>query len=358
MNRDDLLKKCVDRGVADETSVGAVSHLFYVYLLSALQKGQRVEVPDLGTFGTRLVGVKRARKMPYFEVEQELAEKVNERYRHLKYLIVGKYELIPTLTEEEYKGKEAPYDISIEQVGKERVIDTYREIGLEEYERQIGAEKVPLPSKEKKLMPKLNLKGEEMEGEPTPPQAEEAPPPTLRPMAGGKAPSPLLQVVLAVLVLGALTFALNYFGVVHFWGKKAPQVIETLPEAEVKPPVEEKKVEAPPTPTPTPIPATPTKPTPAPTPVQKPKPTPAPSGGGNFTVQVSSWMSKGKADAEADRLIQGGFSAFVQDATVGSEHWYRVRIGRYSTQKDASAAAKQLQESLEDGFWVAKVNLQ
>jgi cell division protein FtsN/nucleoid DNA-binding protein len=349
MNRDDLLKKCVDRGVADETSVGAVSHLFYVYLLSALQKGQRVEVPSFGTFGTRVVGVKRARKMPYFEVEQELADIVNERYRHLKYLIVGKYELIPTLIEEEYKGREAPYDVSAEQVGKEKVLDTYREISAEEYERHLAAEKVPTPSKEKKLMPKLNLKGEEMEGVPEPTEPEQMAPPTLRQLPGGKGPSPLLQVVLAVVVLGALTFALNYFGVIHLWGKKAPQVVEALPEPAVKPPVEEKKVEVPAAPTPTPAPV------PTPTPVQKPKPATPPAGTGNYTVQVSSWMSKAKANAEAERLTQGGFSAFVQDAVVGGERRYRVRIGRYSTQKEAAAAAQHLQEMLEDGFWVAKV---
>ena len=110
-------------------------------------------------------------------------------------------------------------------------------------------------------------------------------------------------------------------------------------------------------PTPTPTPTSPTKPTPTPTPVQKPKPSPLPAGTGNYTVQVSSWMSKAKANAEADRLIQGGFSAFVEDAVVGGGRWYRVRIGRYSTQKEAAAAVKQLQESLEDGFWVARVGM-
>ena len=352
MNRDDLLKKCVDRGVADETSVGAVSHLFYVYLLSALQKGQRVEVPNFGTFGTRVVGVKRARKMPYFEVEQEVADQVNERYRQLKYLVVGKYDLVPAFGEEEYKGKDAPYDVLVEQIGREKVLDTHREVSVEEYEREAAAVRVPPPSKEKKLMPKLNLKGDEMDEMSTRTEPEQVTPvPSLRDIPEGKGPSPLVQVLLAVIILGAITFALNYFGVVHLWGKKTPQVTEALPEPSLPPPpVVEPKAEVTSTPTPTP---TPVKPTPVP--AAKPKVTAPATGTGDFTVQVSSWMSKSKADSEAERLAGGGFSAFVQDAVVSGEHWYRVRIGRYATQREAAEAAADLQTKLENGFWVARV---
>jgi nucleoid DNA-binding protein len=137
MNREDLLRKCVDRGVADETSVGTVSHLFYVYLLSALQKGQRVEIPRFGTFGTRVVGVQRARKMPYFEAEKEFSDKVNERYRELKYLLLGRYELVAAAGEEEYRGKDIAHDALVDQVGKETLLDTGRDITLEEYERNL-----------------------------------------------------------------------------------------------------------------------------------------------------------------------------------------------------------------------------
>lgn len=349
MNREDLLKKCVDRGVADETSIGTVSHLFYVYLLSALQKGQRVEIPAFGTFGTRVVGVKRARRMPFFEPEQELADKVNERYRDMKYLVVGKYDLIPAFGEEEYKGKEAPYDAGVDQVGKESILDTHRDVTIEEYEKNLAAAKVPTPTKEKKLMPKLNLKDEGMEeemqpvepegmGEPTPPT------PRLRETATeGRGPSPLLQVVLAVLILGILTVALNYFGVIHLWGKKTPAVTEIIPEPVVTAPPETARVETPtPTPTPLPIP-------------EKPKPT-IPSGSGRYTVQVSAWMTQAKADEEAGKLSAAGYSAFVEGAVISGETWHRVRVGRYATEKEAAAAAAQLQQMLENGIWVARVS--
>ncbi len=176
MNRDDILKKCVDRGVADETSIGTVSHLLYVYLLSALRKGQRVEIPNFGTFATRIVGVKRARKMPIFEVEAELADKVNERYRNLRYLVVGRYELIPAVGEEEFKGKEAPYDELAGQVGKEMVLDTQHDVTVDEYEKKLTTRKAPIPSEEKRLMPKLNLRDEATEGESGSGGMEPAPP--------------------------------------------------------------------------------------------------------------------------------------------------------------------------------------
>ena len=348
MNREELLTKCVDRGVADETSIGTVSHLFYVYLLSALQKGQRVEIPKFGTFGTRVAGVKRARKVPYFEVEKELADKVNDRYRDLKYLVIGKYELIPALGEEEYAGKEAPHDPVVDQLGKEILADTHRDVTIEEYERSLAASRDAQPIKEKRLMPKLNLKDEGMETETTPVgEDESSAPPTLRESvtSEGSGPSPLLQVLIAVLVLGALTFALNYLGVIHLWGSKPHATVETLPEPEVvAPPTVEKKVEETPTPTPTPTPKTIT-----------PKPSlPISSSSGKFTVQVSSWLTPVKANQEAQKLTAAGFDAFVETGSVAGEVWHRVRVGHYATEKEAAAAAVQFQQMLEDGIWVAK----
>jgi septal ring-binding cell division protein DamX len=353
MNREDLLKKSVDRGVADETSIGTVSHLFYVYLLSALQRGQRVEIPNFGTFGTRVVGVKRARKMPYFEPEKELADKVNDRYTELKYLVLGKYELIPALGEEAYGGKEAPHDSIVDHIGKEILVDTHRDVTIEEYERSLAASKSVKTTEEKPLMPKLNLKDEGMEPETTPVEDEQptAPPPTLRTTAtGGSGPSLLVQGLIAVIVLGALVFALNYFDVIHLWGKKAPAVVEALPEAEISTQVPETPKAATITPeTPTPMPAPPSK-------VETPNlGVPASSAGGKYTVQVSSWMTPSKANEEVNRLSTAGFDAFVEDGNVSGEKWYRVRVGRYATEKEAAAAASKLQQMLENGIWVARV---
>jgi cell division septation protein DedD len=384
MNRDDLLQKCIDRGVADEASVSSVSHLFYVYLLSALQRGQRVEIPNFGTFGTRVVGVKRARRMPFFEVEQELAQKVNERYRQLKFLVVGRYEYVPASGEEEYKGKEVPHDGRFEDVGKEVLLDMHKEVPIEEYELGDQAKHVTPPAKEKKLMPKLNLKDEEMGAEGQPQDLGEATnlPPTLHETPTERGLSPLLQVALAVIFLGLVTFALNYFGVVHLWGKKTPAVVEALPPPEETPaPGQGGTAETPgaeagkattpeQTVTPTPVPSSKTTPLPgspagvAATQIGKGKSMPGagerktaalpPSTGGNFTVQISSWASTAKANAEAARLTSAGYTSFVEDAVVGDRTWHRVRIGKYATAKEAEAAAAELRKVMEDGFWVAK----
>ncbi len=384
MNRDDLLKKCVDRGVADEASIEAVSHLFYMYMLTALQKGQRVEVPNFGTFGTRVVGVKRLRRMPFFEVEKDLAERVNERYRDLKYLVVGRYELSPAEKDIEYEGKEAPHDVSVDQVGREMVLDTHRDVTIEEYERTLA---LSTQAKEKQAMPKLNLKDtgiEEGPKEAVPEKPAPPHPPLRMPLRARRGPSPIVQIVIAVLLLCGITAALNYFGIIHLWGKKAPRVTQAIPETELPPPapqqVPQPPAEVTPTPTPGPGPAVPqpkavtppvpkavTPPVPkavtppAPKPVVPPKPAeriaPAPvipptTGAGEFTVQVSSWLTMSKANEEVSRLSSAGLSAFVSKATVAGETRYRVRVGRYATRKEAENAAAQLQTMLENGIWV------
>lgn len=205
-------------------------------------------------------------------------------------------------------------------------------------------------------MPKLNLKDEGMEPEPEPtPSGEEeeasAPPATLRSNAtasGGL--SPWLQVLIAIMVLGALTFALNYFDVVHLWGSRPVKVITSLPEPEQTPPAAETQQQATPEVTPTP------------TPIQTPPPktggstrVPSSVAGGSFTVQVSSWASASKANEQVQKLTTAGFDAFVEDATVSGEQWYRVRVGRYGSEKEAASAASQLQKMVEDGIWVARV---
>ncbi|MEO8166991.1 MAG: SPOR domain-containing protein [bacterium] len=418
MNRDELLKRCVDRRVAHETSVVAVSHLFYVYLLSALKKGQRVEVPNFGTFGTHIVGVKRQRRLPFFEVENDLADKVNERYRNLKPLVVGRFELTPIDGDVEYEGKEPPYDPVVEGFGKGVLFDTSRDITADEFRQQeqtrftppAQTERstepslpavVPVPlepeppvapqeeiilseyapaSKEKKLMPKLNLRGEGMETPPpmgagaeTEPMQPPQPPPTLREIAPPSSPSPALQIILVLLAIALLTFALNYFGIVHLWGTKtgpAPSTESQLPPGEQPPSHVDGSTSTQPetvTQEPSPKPIT----TPEQTPVtgnkeQKGKPSetqrtppkqtsPKPATGG-FTIQVTSLNSRRDADKVLARLSKSGFDGYVSEAFVKGRKWFRVRSGRYATIDDARTAAAKMASANEVGIWVAKVD--
>ena len=375
MNRSDILKKCVDRGVAGETEVGAVSHLFYVYLLSALQRGQRVEVPNFGTFGTRVAGVKRTRKIPYFEPEQELARKVNQRFENLRSLVTGKYVLTPQAGDTEYRGGEPPYDGAVER-GKEFIFDTSRDVSVDEFERAASTRTEVTQPEEEHVMPRLNLRDEE-EGTGVPPIPPEespiTPPPTLRevgPDGGSKAP--WLAIVVILLVLGATVVSLNYFHVIHLWGKKVPKVVEQIPEAvppEQTPPLTEQATTPPSTGTEeTPLPtvtpgkgketaAQPTgKPaTKAPPSVEAPPATSAPSGAGRYTVQVSSWKSMGKAKRLAQELSSSGFDAYVVDATVSGEVWHRVRVGRFGSMDEARGAIVKMQGQGVDGVWITTV---
>ena len=240
-------------------------------------------------------------------------------------------------------------------------------------------------------MPKLNLRDDGFEEESNPLDSDQsvAPPPTLREVGvsgGGGKSSTLLTAILLLVVVAGGVFALNYFKVIHLWGKRTPK-ISTEAITDQLPAPEAAAVaanatdqgatpaagDATPTPTPDPSlePAGAAPPTPIPS-TSTPAPsasrathrresapaqtfTPPPSGSGNFTVQVSSWTSKDMADREASRLSGAGMNAFVEDAVIAGENWYRVRVGRYASSKDAKDAADQLAKSMEGQIWVARV---
>lgn len=75
---------------------------------------------------------------------------------------------------------------------------------------------------------------------------------------------------------------------------------------------------------------------------------------GKYTVQVSSWQTRRRAEEDAERYAAKGFNAYIQEAYIPSKGgtWYRVRVGRYATQGDAEQMASQLAGLLEAGFWV------
>jgi len=229
-------------------------------------------------------------------------------------------------------------------------------------------------------MPRLNLRDDELEGESNPlePDKMSSPPPTLREVGGSSGQSsPLLLIIIIIVALAGGVFLLNQFKVIHLWGKKVPKVTETLPEPSLPgeesavttdqgtapdagagqtPPMGTEPEAATPTPTPTPTPEI-QQPATHPKPVAeqpKAKATLPPSSGGNYTVQVSAWTSKAKADEQVSKLSAAGMDAFVEGATVDGVEWYRVRVGHYGNEKDAKEAAAQLQRSMEGVIWVAK----
>ncbi|MCE3009492.1 MAG: SPOR domain-containing protein [Proteobacteria bacterium] len=58
---------------------------------------------------------------------------------------------------------------------------------------------------------------------------------------------------------------------------------------------------------------------------------------GKFTVQVGSYNNEKEAQSLAADLKSKGFSAFYVTADVKGQKWYRVSVGLFTTQKEATA---------------------
>jgi cell division septation protein DedD len=379
VNGQEIVARCVERGIALESSVTAVYGLFGNFLRSAVQRGQSIEVPEFGTFSVRLTGTTRTVKVPVFEPADALAGKTNEKLGHLKPLVIGSVTETPAAVEREYTGRPLPEDPRSERLGAQVALDTTREISADAAHVSARAQS-PHHSQEVIPMPKLNLRDDGLESEPNPFDADKlsTAPPTLRDVGGGGGrSSPLLIIVIIIVALAAGVFLLNQFKVIHLWGKKPVKVTEAIPEVgtpesettttttdQGTQPAENLSGAPPatgmeePTPVPTPPVTQPTpelKSQPPATKTATPKPSlPVSSGGGKFTVQVSAWANKAKADEEASKLSTAGMDAFVESTNVGGTDWYRVRVGHYGNEKDAKDAASQLQRMMEGTVWVAR----
>jgi hypothetical protein len=105
---------------------------------------------------------------------------------------------------------------------------------------------------------------------------------------------------------------------------------------------------------PTPAPAAPARvvpPSPRPAPVETPRddpPATAPAGSGSWSVQVAAYNVRSQADAAVTRLKKNGYEARVDGAAAP----FRVRIGRYQTQAQASAVQRSLKAKKIEGFVV------
>jgi cell division protein FtsN len=77
-------------------------------------------------------------------------------------------------------------------------------------------------------------------------------------------------------------------------------------------------------------------------------PPPASSERRSFSVQVAAYNVKSQAEAMVTRLKKNGYEARV-DGTVAP---FRVRIGRYATQAQASAVQRSLKAKQIAGFVV------
>lgn len=88
-------------------------------------------------------------------------------------------------------------------------------------------------------------------------------------------------------------------------------------------------------------------------------PAPASSGNlqvmkGEYTIQVSAWRDKEIAGEIVKRLEDAGYPAFVEDQEFKGGTRYTVRVGRYSSRKDAEQAVQNFAEELKANYWIDK----
>ncbi len=78
---------------------------------------------------------------------------------------------------------------------------------------------------------------------------------------------------------------------------------------------------------------------------------------GRYTLNIASFKDKGNADRLMKELDDKGYEAFVEKADIpGKGIWYRVAVGRFSSQGEAQALARGLREKgLNYQFFVRKL---
>ena len=119
---------------------------------------------------------------------------------------------------------------------------------------------------------------------------------------------------------------------------------------------------APPPPTPVKEPVRAATPAAAPAATADPAATPAaaqaatspePSGQG-FAVQIAALNVRSEADAIAKRLNSKGYAAYVMTPANGTPSVFRVRVGKFTTRREAETIAAKLQKEEQFKPWVTR----
>jgi cell division septation protein DedD len=71
-----------------------------------------------------------------------------------------------------------------------------------------------------------------------------------------------------------------------------------------------------------------------------------------WTVQASATTDINDAKALLDHLKAKGYDAFIVEAEVKGQYWYRIRVGNLPSRQEAQALGKTLQskEGFRDAF--------
>ncbi len=81
---------------------------------------------------------------------------------------------------------------------------------------------------------------------------------------------------------------------------------------------------------------------------------PHPAGDG-FTVQIGSTVSRSEADAQVSLYVSRGYDAYISTVTMNGRDRYRVRIGRFSSRREATSLNSELRNRFSLEGWVDKI---
>lgn len=116
----------------------------------------------------------------------------------------------------------------------------------------------------------------------------------------------------------------------------------------------EKTVETPePGVTPEPAPATQVyEKTPEAAPAEEPREQYIPPTGPGYTIQVASGTNESYAKYLADKYVNRGYQAYVDEAIVNGVSVYRIRIGKYGTTAEARQVGEEIKDKYSVNYWI------
>jgi cell division septation protein DedD len=75
---------------------------------------------------------------------------------------------------------------------------------------------------------------------------------------------------------------------------------------------------------------------------------------GSAVIQVFSSADQDQAERIRDRLVKGGYKAYLSPVETGGRTMYRVRIGPYGSRSDADTAAANVRKNYKLDTWVTE----
>ena len=69
-----------------------------------------------------------------------------------------------------------------------------------------------------------------------------------------------------------------------------------------------------------------------------------------FNIQIDAVMDRGGAEQMTTRLQKLGYRAFMVPTNISGQTWWRVRVGPYPSQDEASAAEQELRTKYRDAY--------